>query len=546
MPPTLLAPMPDAERIRLVVLFGGRSAEHDVSCIVGPHVLRGRRPRPLRRRARRHHPRRAAGCAPATPSPPSAAGAAALPVARRRAGGPAEVEPLPTVAPAIAGRAGRRPAAAARPDGRGRHRAGPARAGRRPLRRRRRAGSALCMDKALAKDVLAAPRPPPVPLARPPATRASTTPRRRACVDRARAARVREAGQPRLVGRRHQGPRRRRAGGAPSPTALAYDEYVVVEEARRRPRDRGRGARQRGRRGRRCRARSSRPRVLRLRRQVPRRRAPTCCVPAPPRRRRGRRGAAARGRAPTGRCGSTAWPGSTSSTRRAAAGCSSTSSTRSPGFTPISMYPKLWEASGLSLRRAGRRARPPGRRAPRAPRAASTDRTDLTVAASGVGAAGRPSRSEGRLRSSVARSSARAAQSDAQVGSDAERPQDLDLGGEADDHRVGGEQHGVGVVAAQPPGVHLRRRGTPRARSTSGSSRSTSRVDAGGPSRLDLAQQAEQRGPPGRQPEHLRTSASTRRPARAGAGRARARARRPARRRRASMTPPSSASFDGK
>ena len=38
-----------------------------------------------------------------------------------------------------------------------------------------------------------------------------------------------------------------------------------------------------------------------------------------------------------------------------------------PGFTPISMYPKLWEASGLPYDRAHRRARAPGPRAPRAP-----------------------------------------------------------------------------------------------------------------------------------------------------------------------------------
>ena len=38
-----------------------------------------------------------------------------------------------------------------------------------------------------------------------------------------------------------------------------------------------------------------------------------------------------------------------------------------PGFTPISQYPKLWEASGLPYDRAHRRARPPRPRAPRAP-----------------------------------------------------------------------------------------------------------------------------------------------------------------------------------
>ena len=41
-----------------------------------------------------------------------------------------------------------------------------------------------------------------------------------------------------------------------------------------------------------------------------------------------------------------AWRAWTSSSRTASA-CSSTSSTRCPGFTATSVYPKLWEASGL-------------------------------------------------------------------------------------------------------------------------------------------------------------------------------------------------------
>ena len=32
--------MSDAERVRLVVLFGGRSAEHEVSCVTAVHVLK--------------------------------------------------------------------------------------------------------------------------------------------------------------------------------------------------------------------------------------------------------------------------------------------------------------------------------------------------------------------------------------------------------------------------------------------------------------------------------------------------------------------------
>ena len=41
------------------MLFGGRSAEHDISWISASHVLRAVDPRPLRGRADRHHPRRA-------------------------------------------------------------------------------------------------------------------------------------------------------------------------------------------------------------------------------------------------------------------------------------------------------------------------------------------------------------------------------------------------------------------------------------------------------------------------------------------------------
>ena len=51
-----------------------------------------------------------------------------------------------------------------------------------------------------------------------------------------------------------------------------------------------------------------------------------------------------------------------------------------PGFTTISMYPKMWEASGLSLRRA---ARPPDRARPRTSRgeAAAAHQHHVTTAA---------------------------------------------------------------------------------------------------------------------------------------------------------------------
>ena len=91
-------------------------------------------------------------------------------------------------------------------------------------------GSALCMDKLKAKDVLAAPRHPPGAVARAARHRAG---RRRARASRDAGLRlpgVREAGQPRLVGRRQQ--------GRPTPTRwptpwrwrASYDEWIVVEE----------------------------------------------------------------------------------------------------------------------------------------------------------------------------------------------------------------------------------------------------------------------------------------------------------------------------
>ena len=125
------------DRIHLVVLFGGQSAEHDVSCVTAAHVLAAVDPRatdvtPIgidtRRRVgagRGRQPRR---------SPPGPARC------------PARLDPTGTsVAPSTSSlatdrrRADRRAPAAARPDGRGRHGAGPARAGRRGLRRLRRA-----------------------------------------------------------------------------------------------------------------------------------------------------------------------------------------------------------------------------------------------------------------------------------------------------------------------------------------------------------------------------------------------------------------------
>ena len=91
-------------------------------------------------------------------------------------------------------------------------------------------------------------------------------------------------------------------------------------------------------------------------------------IPRRPARRRSPSEVAGAGRATrSGRCAATAWPGSTSSTRRAAGASCCNEVNTIPGFTPISMYPKLWAGARPVLRRADRRARAPGPRAPRPP-----------------------------------------------------------------------------------------------------------------------------------------------------------------------------------
>ena len=95
-------------------------------------------------------------------------------------------------------------------------------------------------------------------------------------------------------------------------------------------------------------------------------------VPAPLTDAETRRGARARGSARSRRAGARRWRGSTASCATTAQFLVNELNTI-PGFTPISMYPKLWEASGLSysalldrlidlaLERHARRARRAGR-----------------------------------------------------------------------------------------------------------------------------------------------------------------------------------------
>ena len=125
-----------ADGSHLVVLFGGQSAEHDVSCVTATHVLRAIDPTPLPRHADRHLHRRRVGAGRGRP-----AGAGRRPGRAARPPRPDRAPRRRRVAALAVGRrrADGRAAAAARPDGRGRHRAGSARAGRRRLRRSRRA-----------------------------------------------------------------------------------------------------------------------------------------------------------------------------------------------------------------------------------------------------------------------------------------------------------------------------------------------------------------------------------------------------------------------
>ena len=182
-------------------------------------------------------------------------------------------------------------------------------------------GSALCMDKLKCKDVLAAhgiPQVPWVGLRDTEQADAARLRRRR----RAPLPAVREAGEPRLVGRREPGRRCRRARRRRRPRRRVRRVDRRRGE-RARPRDRGRGARQR--RAARVGARRDRARrrVLRLRRQVPRR-APPSSSSRPTSPTTSSPSSSASPPPPSPRCAATAWRASTSSTSPTGAACCST------------------------------------------------------------------------------------------------------------------------------------------------------------------------------------------------------------------------------
>ena len=125
-----------------MLLFGGRSAEHDVSRVTAVAVAAALDPEQVRGRAGRDHDRRARGCSPTTAQRMLDRGARdALPAAFDGRGLAARAAGDRSCRPVASGdaRRRRRVPAAARTVRRGRHGAGPARAGRAAVRRRGRA-----------------------------------------------------------------------------------------------------------------------------------------------------------------------------------------------------------------------------------------------------------------------------------------------------------------------------------------------------------------------------------------------------------------------
>ena len=244
--------MASSDRVRLVVLFGGQSAEHEVSCVSAAHVLAAADPD-------RYEvvpvgiTRDGAWVGADDARAALAAGPAALPD-RLVASGSA-LEPLRTVAPAddlpvvvlplLHG-----------PHGEDGTVQGMLEVAGVPFVGSGVLASALAMDKGKAKEVLAAAGLPQVPYAVLRDTETSGA-RRRRRRRRSDLPGVREAREPRLVGRRDQGADRRRARRR----CRHRRRLRRVDRDRaggRRPRDRGGRARQRATHAPRCRARSCR------------------------------------------------------------------------------------------------------------------------------------------------------------------------------------------------------------------------------------------------------------------------------------------------
>ena len=192
--------------IHLVVLFGGQSAEHEVSCTTAAHVLTAADPAKSTR-----HPigistdgewALAQGALDALEAGPQA-----LPD-RLDPSGPS-LSPTPMLAERHRRpRAHRRPATAPRADGRGRHRAGDARARQRRLRRFRRARVGRHDGQGDGEAGAGRERGHSGPLPGVRRSRAHARPSR-AARRGARDAVLREDHEHGIVGRRHEGSRRR-------------------------------------------------------------------------------------------------------------------------------------------------------------------------------------------------------------------------------------------------------------------------------------------------------------------------------------------------
>ena len=379
------------KKLRVGVIYGGRSGEHEVSIASAAAIFKHLDRDALRSRAHPHREGRPLGArrpgahgalgrgghrAGAGATRARRAPAATRCSSRIRRGHAVTIERRPSADAGEATRRGRdrpRPrrgvSGAPRAVRRGRHGAGPARTGRRALRRapacsRRRSG----MDKAAMKALFAARGLPIARLrrgARAASGRATGAARRRALAALGLPA-VRQARQPRLERRASR--RSKTADGArrrASTLAFEFDRKVVVEAAVPDAREiecavLGNDEPEASVPG----EIDSVARVLRLRGQVPRRRLADA-HPGRPRRRHGGARAAAgdRGvpRHRRRRHGARRLPALALAPARSSLNEINTI----PGFTTISMFAKLWEASGVALRDADRSADRARARAPR-------------------------------------------------------------------------------------------------------------------------------------------------------------------------------------
>ena len=238
-------PGPAGRRPRVAVVFGGRSSEHAVSCATAAGVLRGDRPRRVRRACPIGITRDGRWVLVADEPAPLRARRPGHAARGRRRAAPRVVVPLATARPGADGpRAGpaaararrgrRRLPAAARPVRRGRHAAGPARAGRTSATSAPACSPrAVGMDKHYMKLVFAGHGLPVGPYvvitdravaARPGRPRWTRSPA-------LRLPGLRQAGPGRVEHGHHQGRRARPTSTAAIEAAREHDPKVVVEAA---------------------------------------------------------------------------------------------------------------------------------------------------------------------------------------------------------------------------------------------------------------------------------------------------------------------------